>query len=1026
VPVFVGRAEPLARLIAVHRSLAAPPGAAVPTWAGLALVTGEAGIGKTTLLTRFAADVAAAGATVAWGTCWDGDQAPAWWPWTQVLRALLDRDPGLAGTAGADLAAIVPELGTAPGGEGARVRVFEATARVLARAAASAPVVVLLDDLHRADPSTVDLLRFVAHQPEPGRLMLVGAYRPREPSPAVATTLAELATAAELVPLVGLSGPEVAELVRSVTGGSHGPQGEAARPALAEAATRDGWAALIHERSGGHPFFARELCHLLWSTGTADGVPAAVREVIERRLARLSGPCVAMLDAASVAGGVLQPDVLADVCGADAVAVAALVAEATAAGIIAPERFVHDLYRETIYTRLAPGRRVELHHRVATALLHRQDRGAAVFAAELAHHFAAAVPAAGTAPALAWAREAATADAARFAFAEAAGHLTRLRSAVAAAGQPLPGVDLVGVLTAEADLRLRSGDAAQARALLSAAWAKATATGAADLLGAVSLGLDRVDARFAMPRAELVAALDTARKALRGSGTALEATVTAALARQLQHSVPADRPRARPLADEAVRIARTLDDPATLASCLLAQHDTRWTAGTATTRAQIAAEIAALADRAGDPERHAQALLLTATAQLENASPAFRATVAEFAYRAERLRQPRHDYVLRTRQAALALLDGDIETGDRLSAEAAALGTAIGDGDTGNVRMSQRLEIVRARGEPDEQREIADEAIRWWIGAPAHAHAVAAGFRARAGDLEAARRELDTVLALDWHSDRSYLWSVFIGELVTAAIAVSDGPLCRRLLTELRPLAGTCAINGALVCFMGAHDHRIGLLHTALGEPEPAREALHRACEIHRRLGARAWLAETRRVLSQVENADEPERARLRLVGDMWEASYRGRTAFLRDVKGLRDLAALLARPGTDLAALELAGSGAVATVADPVLDRTALAAYRARLADLDDEIAAARDGADLARQRRATDEREYLLAELRRATRPDGTARAFGGTAAERARKAVTARIRDAIRRIAEAHPEFGAHLDRTIRTGTTCRYDP
>lgn len=100
--------------------------------------------------------------------------------------------------------------------------------------------------------------------------------------------------------------------------------------------------------------------------------------------------------------------------------------------------------------------------------------------------------------------------------------------------------------------------------------------------------------------------------------------------------------------------------------------------------------------------------------------------------------------------------------------------------------------------------------------------------------------------------------------------------------------------------------------------------------------------------------------------------------------------------------------------------------AYRRRLTDLDDEIAAARDHADLARQRRATDEREHLLGELRRATRPGGTLRALGSTAAERARKAVTARIRDAIRRIADAHPELGAHLDRTIRTGTTCRYEP
>jgi hypothetical protein len=159
---------------------------------------------------------------------------------------------------------------------------------------------------------------------------------------------------------------------------------------------------------------------------------------------------------------------------------------------------------------------------------------------------------------------------------------------------------------------------------------------------------------------------------------------------------------------------------------------------------------------------------------------------------------------LRTREAALALLDGDIATGERLSVEAASLGEAVGESDAGNVRMSQRLEIVRARNQVAELRDMAAQAVGWWIGAPAHAHAVAAGFYARAGDLEDARRELDTVLALqDWRSDRSYLWSVFIGEMATAAIALQDRMLCQRLIEELLPVADTCAVNAAFVCFMG-------------------------------------------------------------------------------------------------------------------------------------------------------------------------------------------------------------------------------
>ncbi|WP_203905438.1 ATP-binding protein [Virgisporangium aliadipatigenens] len=1026
MPLFVGRSEPLSRLTAVYRASTPRVAALRP---GLALVTGEAGIGKTALLNRFADDVAGQGATVGWGGCWDGDQAPAWWPWTQALRALLDADAGLRDAAEPELAAVVPEVAgwTAPatGSSGAdRLQVFDAVGRLLARAAGSAPVVVILDDLHWADSSTVDLLRFLAHGAQACGVVLVGAYRPHEPRPEVAGALADLATAAELVALQGLPPDEVDDLVRTIAGDA--------------AATR--WARPVYERSAGHPFFARELCHLLAGGGSADAVPTAVRGAVDRRLARLPQPCVTLLEAVAVAGTAVSPDVLAQVCGESLTTVGDLVALATDAGVLVASgpsgtaAFAHDLYRETVYSTLAPARRTDLHHRIAIALLHRGERGSPVFATELARHFAAAVAVAGSHHALEWARAAADADRERFAFTEAAGHLARARTAITDAGLRLTTGELVRSLTAEADLRLRSGDAGTARSLLDDAWARAVPTMEPDLLAAVALGLDRVGARFGMPRTELIAVLEAARAALADRGDAAEAEVTAALARQLQHSVPAERPRARPLAERAVAIARTLDDPATLASCLLAQHDALWTPGTAADRVAVAADMADLARRAGDPERYAQALLLSASAQLESGSAAFRATAAQYRHAAEQLRQPRHTYVLRTREAALALIDGDVELGERLSVEAAAFGEAIGDNDAGNVLMSQRLEVIRVRADPVQLRETADAAVRWWIGVPAHAHAVAAGFRARAGDLDAARREVDTVLALpDWRTDRSYLWSVFVGELVAAATALDDRVLCERLLEDLLPVAHTCVVNGALVCFMGAHAHRVGLLYAALNQQELAGHWLERALDIHRRLGARLWQDESRAALERLPGRPgrPPTHEGLHLIGDMWQASFGGRTVYLPDAKGLHDLAALLAAPGVEVPALRLldnAGSAPTTapTPSEPVLDRAALAAYRRRLAELDNELDDARTMTDAARLRRATDEREYLLAELRRATRPGGRSRTLGSTTAERARKAVTARIRDAIRRITKVHPDFGRHLDRTVRTGANCRYDP
>ena len=157
----------------------------------------------------------------------------------------------------------------------------------------------------------------------------------------------------------------------------------------------------------------------------------------------------------------------------------------------------------------------------------------------------------------------------------------------------------------------------------------------------------------------------------------------------------------------------------------------------------------------------------------------------------------------------------------------------------------------------------------------------------------------------------------------------------------------------------------------------------------------------------------------------MWLASFGGRSAYLRDAKGLHDLAALLARPGVDVPALELAGAEAVAAVAGRP-------GTRARPRGADKLQATPGRPRRTARVRAAPPAKptarnaSTLLAELRRATRPGGASRAIAPTAAERARKAVTARIRDAIRRIQEVLPELGTHLDRSVRTGATCRYDP
>jgi hypothetical protein len=156
----------------------------------------------------------------------------------------------------------------------------------------------------------------------------------------------------------------------------------------------------------------------------------------------------------------------------------------------------------------------------------------------------------------------------------------------------------------------------------------------------------------------------------------------------------------------------------------------------------------------------------------------------------------------------------------------------------------------------------------------------------------------------------------------------------------------------------------------------------------------------------------------------VWTLDYAGRTVQLKDSKGLRDLAVLLARPGERTHVGELAGAvGLPGSDVGPLADRRALAAYRERLGLIDAELGSLAAGAPEAGE--LNTEREALLDELSAATGLSGRPRA-AGSPTERMRKAVTYRIRSAISRVADVHPELGRHLRASVRTGTWCTYIP
>jgi len=172
-----------------------------------------------------------------------------------------------------------------------------------------------------------------------------------------------------------------------------------------------------------------------------------------------------------------------------------------------------------------------------------------------------------------------------------------------------------------------------------------------------------------------------------------------------------------------------------------------------------------------------------------------------------------------------------------------------------------------------------------------------------------------------------------------------------------------------------------------------------------------------------VANPDRP--ALFTQLGNGWIAEYDGRQVLLPDLKGFGDIQRLLARSGEEIHCLDLAERVPSEHGGDEVLDDKARAAIKARLRDLQNEIAEAEDHNDIGRTERLRAEFDMLVETLSRALGLGGRSRRLGSLA-ERARTTVTWRIRHAVRRIEAAHPDLGRHFAHSLRTGTFCSYSP
>ncbi|MGY1705694.1 ATP-binding protein [Geodermatophilus sp. SYSU D00697] len=571
---------------------------AVAGRARLVLCRGEPGIGKTRLAEELSELAAARDVAVAWGSAAEATGAPPYWPWRQVLRAL-GESVDLRAVAAAhglepDVGSLAPDVFPHPRdrtevspSDVARFRSFDAVSRLLREVTRARPLLVVLDDLHRAEPASLLLLQHVARTMAGQRLLVLVTHRDTEPvAPVVRELHREPVT--EVLDLRGLAVPAVGAQLTALLG---------VRPS-------DGEVQRVHARTGGNPFFVREVARVLRDPRTQTGdapVPDGVRAAIAARLGRLTVDAARVLGAASVVGREFAVPTVARVLDVPVLTCLAVLDEAAAAGLVESAavpgryRFAHDLVRDAVEADLGTSDRVRLHRSAAEAVENACDGTPDDCLADLARHWAVAAVAGERARAAAWIRRAAEEAGHRLAYEEAA-RLYRLAVTVGARDLD-DGLRCRLLIDAGMALRL-AGDLSERLTVIRQAAALARRLGRADLLAQAAVvlegGLPDVESEVTLRRwcEEALVTLDSRPSALR-------ARVLATLSDACMYL--ADVEAARVASGEALAVAEASGDPSALAAALRARQLVATGPDGVDERSALAERMAAIGRETRDP-----------------------------------------------------------------------------------------------------------------------------------------------------------------------------------------------------------------------------------------------------------------------------------------------------------------------------------------------------------------------------------------------------------------------------------------
>ena len=875
---FVGRRPELQRL---HEAL----GGALAGRGRVVVLSGEAGIGKTRLAQEVATLALRRGMLALWGRCLEEPGAPPFLPWTRAMQACLracrdERLPALLGREAAAAVEIVPELaerlppGTAvPAiGEGdqARFRLFAAVAHFWRQMAALRPLLLILDNLHGADASSLRLLAFVAQEVGDQRLLLLGSYREAGLSRQhpLAATLAELLNTPQFcrLPLHGLSLDETERLVAAAS--------TAAPPSPVVAA--------IHRRTEGNPLFLVETLRFLHqapgggdpraAAALLEAVPSGIRAVIGQRLNRLSAPCCALLAIAACIGRDFDLPLLAEL--ADAGSEAALLGtldEARVQRVIealpsGPQyQFSHALIREVLYDELPAARRVALHGRIAESLQARHAGDLDAVLAQLAYHAAAALPAGGPARALDIAQRAAARAAALMAYEEAL-RCYRLALQLQERWLPAERARRCALLLALGAVQMHAGEHDASAATFLDAATLARALDAAALFAQAALGFENNGWRISRAGEQAAALLEEALAASDHFDAVLRVDLLAALCRACIFC--GRQPQAHAAQRRAVALARELALPQPLFKALAAIVPARHDPAQLDERLRCAREALEVAERAGHME-WVDALTgwyfgdLVENGELDAA----RALAQVHARVADAIRQPFMQTMGLASLTLLAAYEGRFADAERLAGETATIGQRFLPGNAQGAYSLQIFVLRRHQGRLGEVLPV----LRGLVGSVPRESLWQPGLALICAELELhepAREAYETLAAGDFAGlARDGMWLTNVVFAAEVCARLGDRPRALTLYRLLEPYAGRNVVTGTNIACFGAVDRYRGMLAALAGEDAKAAAHFAAAVALDERGGGRPWLAHSRHEWARwlAQRGDDEPAARLQL-----------------------------------------------------------------------------------------------------------------------------------------------------------------